>query len=254
LTIVMSLGQSHCLSMKPVILIACLFIIVWLLVSRWETQRALQWWQGRQSAWLHQEAESIRNGLLQEAFILRRSLEMSRLSNEVISIDASWLPTVETFHQTLADLSDRLSPPYLDESLPLAIKSLVNTWNIQYSALQVHLNLPPEWYLESYEQSLVILTTLSELVRIAAMDATTSLQVVTDLVHYNGQSELKVEMAYPDRQMRVACMRSTELNYLRRVFPILSTGKCFQQQTEATVTWYFRWRPRIHVATITTQA
>ena len=91
-------------------LIVCT-ISLWLLLCNLRTQKALQWWFQRQSIHLSHEAEKIRDGLLQEAFTIRRSLELSLGENGYNSVTQSqdWLNKIEKFHNSLQQLSDRLS-------------------------------------------------------------------------------------------------------------------------------------------------
>jgi hypothetical protein len=112
-----------------VILAVSTLVLSLLLVSFLKTQRALHWWQNRQAQQSHQAAEEIRNKLLQTSFSLRRNLEVA-LGNETsdISLDRAWLNTLDGLHNDLKLLSDCLSPPYLEESLPLVIQCRAEVW------------------------------------------------------------------------------------------------------------------------------
>lgn len=113
---------------------------------------------------LFQEAENIRDGLLQESFIIRRYLE--RLSREHREITQEYLIKIDNWHQTLAKLSDRLFPECLPHHLPLAIEFLLENWLESYPHIKFDIVLPTNWPTEGAECSLVILTALDELLRI----------------------------------------------------------------------------------------
>ena len=59
------------------------------------------------------------------------------------------LTTLEKFHTALNELSDHLAPPYLEDSLPLAIRFAMETWQAQHPQSELKLELPTEWTYES---------------------------------------------------------------------------------------------------------
>jgi hypothetical protein len=50
-------------------------------------KQALQWWSYRQSIRLFLEAEKIRDSLLQESFIILRSLDLLKIDDRNLSIN-----------------------------------------------------------------------------------------------------------------------------------------------------------------------
>jgi hypothetical protein len=218
-----------------VIVIACLCILSWFVVAQYDMQRALQWWHSRQATQLYQEAESIRNGLLQESFTMRRSLELT-LAQPIdrSTAEQDCLRAIEQLHGALKDLSDRLSPPYVDDSLPLAIQAVVTRWKVQRPLVCLQWKLPANWQPEPYDRSRLILAALDELLRLQLSE--TVERLVVQLQQGGGWSELRLEFT------PIAPSGCQELRYLRRAFRFLSFGACFCQRTDQATAWYFRWR------------
>jgi hypothetical protein len=200
---------------------------------------------------LYQEGETIRNGLLQEIFALRRHLELSHLSPAENSeqTDSNWVAKTQGIYQTLQHLGDFLAPPYLEDSLPLAIQHGMESWRIRYPLLRIDLKLPADWYPESQEHSQVLLTALHELLQIAFVEPLTAgkieetgCTIVASLNQLAIWHELRVQITYSDIAQSLTCSRSQDLKYLRRAFQVLTDGVCFQSQKAQTLSWHFRWR------------
>jgi hypothetical protein len=226
-----------------VIVIACILIVFGLLVAQFEARRALQWWYHRQTAQLFHAAESIRNGMLQQSFTMRRHLELA-LTNRVetpASIEQTCLNTIEQLHHALQDLSDDLSPPYVDDSLPLAIQSKLESWKLRDSKCCFTWELPASWRPESYERSQLILMALDELFRLMLVTFAGKGSIAVRLSPLGDQNELTVQFAFPDR-WHPPPDTARELKYLRQAFRFLTAGECFYRRQPLGLTWYFRWR------------
>lgn len=81
----------------------------------------LRWWQRYQIQRQNQTADTIRNGLLQDVFALRRQLELfcqTCSTADVQSCDRQVAQLHHVYFQ-LEDLSNSLDLPYLQDSLPL---------------------------------------------------------------------------------------------------------------------------------------
>ncbi|MBF2072279.1 MAG: hypothetical protein IGS50_00730 [Synechococcales cyanobacterium C42_A2020_086] len=93
----------------------------------WGTQQAMQWWESRRVLRLNTEVEVLRDQVLQELFTMRRCLELVSLETGEAADQQRhvWLAQVETLHQSLERLGFQLSPPYVEDSLPLAIQALL---------------------------------------------------------------------------------------------------------------------------------
>ncbi|NJM99946.1 MAG: hypothetical protein HC800_24910 [Phormidesmis sp. RL_2_1] len=123
--------------------------------QKWQRQQqAWQWWHQHQALQSHHTAESIRDGLLQQTFAFRRYLEALEKDGPTSSSPeqtARWLERFQTFYKSLETLSDELSPPFLADSLPLALKFTLNNWIFSpahgesghsASGPSLHFNLP----------------------------------------------------------------------------------------------------------------
>ncbi len=211
--------------------------------SYFKAQRALQWWSQRQSRQLSSEAEKIREGLLQETFTLRRSLERSLLDDVDTSTKTGedCLQQVEHFYHSLEQLSERLAPAYVEDSLPLAIQDLVESWRSRYSRLKVEIALPMDWSPEPIERSLVILRVLDELLEITLSKLATDISLHITLKQQGNLGELIVQIAYPDVATLMSSLASEDLEYLSQTFSFLTSGQCFHCRNELSVAWYFRW-------------
>jgi hypothetical protein len=197
------------------------------------------------------EAEKIRESLLQESFTMRRSLELS-LGNQVENIDQfgeDWLEKIESFHQSLQELNDRLSPAYIEDSLPLAIQCIVEAWKRRHPQLKFEMKLPVDWRQETLDRSRVILMALDELLRITLSEHLKEASIFISLMPQGKLGELQVQIAYPDVGIQSNYLGLKDLDYLCQAFRFLTSGQCFCERNDLTVTWYFRWRsqkPTLH--------
>ncbi|MBV9386188.1 MAG: hypothetical protein JOZ78_07145 [Chroococcidiopsidaceae cyanobacterium CP_BM_ER_R8_30] len=217
--------------------------ILWLLVAFLRVQRALQWWSRRQSIYLLGEAKKIQDGLLQESFALRRSLEQSLVDDIGPSAESrrDWLKQIEKFYHDLEQLSDRLSPAYIEDSLPLGIQSLLKLWQTCHPLLKIEMELPGYWRHEPPDRSLIILRALDELLQITSSELLTEILIRISLKSQGDLGELIVHISYPDKPTLVCYSNLKELEYLSQSFRILTSGKCFRRKKELKVTWYFQW-------------
>ncbi|MBR8838312.1 MAG: hypothetical protein DSM106950_31000 [Stigonema ocellatum SAG 48.90 = DSM 106950] len=218
-------------------------ILMWSLKSHNKTQQALQWWFFRQSSKLFLEAEKIRDGLLQESFTIRRNLELLPVDNDELSVNKTqeFLKKTDDFHQSLAELSDRLSPAYLQDSLPLAIECLLEQWLTSHPELYFHIDLPTYWRDESAERSLIILRALEELLRITLPEVLTQISIYISLKELGNVGELTVTITYPDVSTGQTYSSIPELGFLYESFRFLTSGKCFCRSKNLSAAWYFRW-------------
>ncbi|MBD2103737.1 hypothetical protein [Leptolyngbya sp. FACHB-261] len=236
--------------LRPAVIASVVGIMgsLWLIWSYFQTQHAVKWWSRKQSSQLFHEAEKIRDGLLQETFTMRRRLELSLVDETGISAShqQNWLTKLDDWHSYLRKLSDHLSPAYIEDSLPLAIHSLIEPWQASYPQLNFTSELPPSWHPESADLSIVVLRMLDELLQLNAVEAS--------LVHIGLQaqrslwnqaiSELSVQFVYPDAAALISCYASRDREYLGRAFRFLASGQCYHHKKNLTVVWYFRWSPQ----------
>lgn len=223
------------------IVLVLILALGWFLASHWVMRQALQWWHYRQSVRLEQEANAIRDGLLQRSFLLRRRLELpSETGPSAASPD--WIGEISQFHQALEALSDRLWPPYLEDSLPLAIRALLESWKTRYPNLQFSLETPEDWRQDSPERSRLLLTAMDELFRILLPQASVQGTIALQLFLRNTTAELQICCTRPDDATPPSQLQQSELGFLRHAFRFLMPGTCFCRKYDHTTVWYFRWK------------
>jgi len=227
-----------------VALTVCIIVLLWLVAFYKKVQRTLQWWNYRQSVQLYLEAEKIRNGLLQESFVIRRDLELALADDAGGSkqVLPDWLETIETMHHSLEELSDHLSSPYLDDNLPLAVRYLLDQWQTNHPNINAKIHLPINWCHESIEQNRIILTTIDELLRIVLLQSVMQVSLIVDFKQQGHIHELTILFSTPDASALAFQKHREELAYLRQSFKFFTSGTCYSQRKDSTLTWYFRWR------------
>ncbi|OKH30674.1 hypothetical protein NIES2119_30590 [[Phormidium ambiguum] IAM M-71] len=207
-------------------------------------QQALQWWQSKQSMQLSYESEKIRDSLLQESFTLRRSLEISLLKEDanLTKVNHDLLNQMNKFYHYLQQLSDRLSPAYIEDSLPLAISYLIETWKTDNPQIKIKLNSPVVWQQDSLERNLLILNTLEELLNtITISDSITEVSIVIDLKRQGNLCELNLQISFSDTLTLVSYWNKKDLEYLSQTFEFLTGGQCIRWKEELMVNWCFQW-------------
>jgi hypothetical protein len=232
-----------------VIFVTCIFIMLWLCVSRYQTQRALKWWYYRQSQRFSQEAEIARNGLLQESFSLQRNLELWSVDADSSpkNINQYYLNNIKSLYHSVNELINQLSPPYIDDSLPLAIQYLVSTWKTRTKTVDFVIQLSQDYRQESEVCSRIVLLTLEELLQVVFSQQAIPQQIAVSLISEGVKSEedlgeLVVEISYQDVIPWNFFGKIQELIYLSRAFRFLVSGKCSHSQNEKTVIWKFLWK------------
>ncbi|WP_248277304.1 hypothetical protein [Brasilonema octagenarum] len=229
--------------MQIILVVVCTMIFIWFVRSYYRTQHALQWWSCRQSLKLFLEAEIIRDNLLQEFFTIRRSLELLPVENQGLSFcqTQECLTKTNSFHLSLAQLSDRLFPAYLQDSLPLAIESTIEPWVHSHPHLYFDIEMPKSWRHEPAESSLIVLRTLEELLAITVPEVVTELSINISLKQLENLGQLMVKITYPDVSALSFYSSLPELSYLCETFRFLTSGKTFRQSNSNSVAWYFCW-------------
>ncbi|NJL35466.1 MAG: hypothetical protein HC840_12130 [Leptolyngbyaceae cyanobacterium RM2_2_4] len=212
--------------------------------SQLEIYETMRWWHQRQALQLNAQATEIRDGLLQELFALRRGLEVWAEGNHNASSHHhhDWLQKIERLHQDLERISNHLSPPYLEESLPLAIQYAAESWRTHYPQLEFVLDSPVQRSSESPARSRIILTTLHEFLQIIRLNfpEVDSLRISLSLQEI--ESRLAIEIPDVSQSTLASFLASDHLKYLSQAFELLTLGKCLHQQRELEITWYFLWQ------------
>ncbi|BAZ02741.1 hypothetical protein NIES37_67540 [Tolypothrix tenuis PCC 7101] len=224
--------------------ITVISILLWLLASNYRTQRALRWWHSRQLARMRQEGEAIRNEVLQNTFVLRRHLEspLPTSSESQHKLNTHYLENIEKFHYSLKELSDYLYPAYVDESLPLAIRHMLDTWNKRFPSLNIQYELPNEWREESRDRSQVILIALEELLNYCVSNTSTNFSLFVSLTLQGNLNELMIKFTDLDVSKSTLTAATTDdLLHLCRALKFWLSGKCSRYRQNQTEIWYLRW-------------
>ncbi len=155
-------------------------------------------------------------------------------------LDKRYLESIEKFHDSLKELSDYLYPAYIDESLPLAIQHLLDTWKNR-SSLNVEYELPTEWGDETCERIHLVLMLLEEFLRILVSEVTNNPTVCVKLKQEKTLSELIIEVTNSKESDLTDIKTSDDIFHLSRTVEILLFGKCYRHRRHQTETWYLRW-------------
>ncbi|MBW4431467.1 MAG: hypothetical protein KME28_06975 [Pelatocladus maniniholoensis HA4357-MV3] len=235
--------MNYQFAVQILILIFYMITLFFLVINFYKTQQALQWWSCRQSLKMFLEAEKIRDGLLQESFTIRRSLELLPEGNLELSANQTQelLKKIDNFHQSLAQLSDRLFPVYIQDNLPLAIQYLLEPWLRSHSHIYFHLDMPQSWRHESADRSLIILRTIEELLRISLPDFLTQISIYICLQQQANVGKLTLQITYPDISTVVFYKNLPEREFICQTFRFLTSGKCFCCSNNLSVVCYLFW-------------
>lgn len=206
-------------------------------------QQALQWWSFRQSLKLSIEADKIREELLQELFTVRRSLELSTIDHQALSLNTTQasLQKIDYLHRSLSKLSDRLFPSYLQDNLPLAIECLLEPWIVSHHHLDFQMNLPCNWRYEPAKYSLIVLNALEELLLLTLPELITPTAINISLEQQDNLAQLRVTITYSDISMMISYPHLRSLDCLGETFKTLTSGKFFCRRNNLLVAYYFYW-------------
>ncbi|BAU12586.1 unknown protein [Leptolyngbya sp. NIES-3755] len=193
-------------------------------------QRSLRWWYRQHSIRLHNEAEAIRNDLLQRLFVMRRSLE----SGQPEAIQQS-ITQVEHLYQSLYGLSDRLSAFDLEDDLGMALHHLIEAWRKR--ELNLTAELPKTAIHLPIEQHRLTLVATDEFLRIAAANLLTPQVIFVSLSFNSHTYELKAKVDDPQVNK---LQGSDDLKHLTQALRFLSGGQCSCYSHDDTLTWQFR--------------
>lgn len=219
-------------------------LVLWCIASAMRLQKALCWWSARQNQRYWDQSDQIINHLLQDLFIMRRELELNSTDkgNEPNPHAADWVKRFEQVYHSLHALSDCLIPPYVEESLPLAIQALIKLRCLQCPNVNFGVDLPSHWHSNSTEQNRLILTLLDELLRITVLAVSAPLSLSIRGGTRQDAGELIVQITYPDWDSLSKTYRSVEIEYWKQVFQFFVSGWCLVKNQELAVTWRLRWR------------
>ena len=215
------------------------------LTQKWLRQKlAWQWWQAQQTQQLHQQAESIREGLLQQAFAFRRYLESKPTAPDATHSDpeqtARWLARLQAFYQSLENLSNELSPPFVADSLPLALQFVIKDWMRSHPNLTLDFNAPPDWPAKSPNRNQLVLSLVTALLTLFNPEEDTAhLQV--RLSQESERYTLELILQGADAQSHRAIVAQPETRHLKEIFHSLAAGQLEINQEDASLKCQLSW-------------
>lgn len=206
-------------------------------------EQAMQWWYNRQSKQLTWEAAQIRDCLLQESLAVRRSLELSIINSDKLSInpEIKWIEQFENFHAYLKELCDRLSPPYLEEGLPLALEYLVQKWQRENTSCEFQLQVTPKFNQNFPNCNRIIINALDEILKIEILDLFQKVFIYIDLRQKEAENQLQVTIQSLNSFSNLSPDKCRDLEYLKQSFRVLTSGAWISQTQKSTTTHYLRW-------------
>jgi len=215
-------------------------VMDWGWSSHTRMQKVVQSWYGRQVQRLHGEAEAIREGALQEVFALRRQLELLQMGASTVEEEGDRPPLTpeiaDRLYDRLKELSDRLSPSFLEDSLPLALRTRLDAWQHRYPHIPIHLNLPSEWPPLPYEHSYLLLTILEDVLSLALTDLSATAIAVSLEAHPSQILDIAITVPDGNFDTEAAALEDVGL-----VFQWLLQGKYTLNWNHSTCQWRGVW-------------
>jgi hypothetical protein len=211
-------------------------MLLWVYMDSYQVRQAFRWWSERQFRHQGLESDRIRNGMMQEMFALRRGIELWHNQDNATHNSIGWLAQATHLQRSLEQLCHQLSPPFIEDSLPLAIQSMAESWQLELScSTQVDVSI--DWQAEPQSKDYVILATLSELLRLSICYHQGIQPILIKLTQVNQVAELIVRV-----ETAKALAHCEEWTYLSRCFRYLTDGTGTCEQTSEAITWLLRWK------------
>lgn len=197
-----------------------------------DSKQLLRWWHQHQTRWLASEADAVRNALLQDMFAVRRQLEL--MAGE----DIHALATVEHLYAALENLGDRLSSPYVQESLPLAVQHALKSWP---SELTLEVKLPKHWPDEPMEYTTLLLSVLEHLRQSLVALPNLPQACTVDLAEEQGRKCLAVQLNLHGLPLAVEHCKSADWVYHLSTFEAITGGQARCTYAGHVVLWQLTW-------------
>jgi hypothetical protein len=204
-------------------------------------EEGLQWWYRQKIEQLESEASLIREQLLQESFAMRRSLELSLMRSDraTNSCHQKYLKQLESFHQKLKDLSDRLSPPYINEGLPWALQYLIKKWQEEFINCQFDLQLPTSWHQKDRDIEYIIVNFIEELLELKLKNSLASYKIFLELKQ-NRANNIEIIFLTKECETKTEDKKKRQ-KYIQESFQLLTSGVCKIEKQQDRQIWYFIW-------------
>lgn len=202
---------------------------------------AFQWWQ---DCWLRHSAEqeeNLRDGVLQDALVLRRGIELALLtglspsSSELVG----WLGQLEFLYQNLDRLGDRLNPPYIEDDLNLALQHMMGSWIDKYPGIILSIQYPQGLSDSGFNS--ILLFSIEQLLRLFSQLQDLGILHVF-LTKNDTLSILRLSLGLtlqePDKIRSVI----QKIEYLQFVFPALVNGCLAYSYSPGLLNCEFSWK------------
>lgn len=225
-------------------------------------QVALNWWWERQVMQAYDNAENLRDRVLQESFALRRNLELSHAALAADTALADWqtnlprlLTSANRLHEEVQQLSDQLSSPFLSDSLPLAIRHLVAAWEKAHPAIHFALDLPQDWSSQNAVQQDILTKIIDACLQLCFADLSDP-QLQSQIMQADPPCELaialsttattrhtlEIRLAIPAPLQDGIVSRRQYFRYLGQVFQTLMPGRYTLKLTPHRLCFRGRWQ------------
>jgi hypothetical protein len=204
-----------------------------------QRQQAWQWWHSQRQQQQHIQAENVRDGLLQEAFALRRYLEKGSHPQDE---SAPYLEQFNQFYRSLESLSNELSPPFVEDSLPLALQFLLKNHRQIETSLELEPNI--DWSWDGTENNRTVLSVVGELLTLLVPEAQMQelkIPLSIQLRRMGTMNNLQLTRSMLNQQSKVLLLNSTELQYLKEIFHSLMSGTLDINQDDVELTCQLSW-------------
>jgi hypothetical protein len=225
-------------------------------------QQAWCWWYRQNTLQSHDIAEAIRDGPLQQAFALRRSLEtagwqpsepaLSSTTHTAPEISpeqaARWLEVFQSLYQTLVRLSDQLSPPFVTDSLPLALQFTLKNFTLKNqqpanSTLNFDLKvIPADWSLAHSDQNQAVLSTVTSLLTLLLPTSDLTQPVILTLNCENALNILTIHLPPAGHGPSLKTAELAEIQHLKEIFYSLTAGQLAVDQTATSLMGHLCWQ------------
>lgn len=219
--------------------------ILWILASHLEMQKVMRWWYRKQLSSFNHQAEEIRNGVIQELFGIRRDLELRSMDEPALGKSFPyhrWIDRLEYVQQMLEALSYQWSPPFVEDSLVLAIHHAIAPWRDRYPSVSFRLLLATDWQHEMPEVNRMLITAIEELLRAAQLELETQNEVEVTLHRRARLGELVIRIQYTNEEVLKRVLYTKDVVYLREVFQALGLGWCVFTREAMSAVWTFQWK------------
>ena len=202
----------------------------------------LRWWHQYQARMLNQEADFIRNGLMQDIFAVRRQLELScqaRLEAEELGCQRH-LAELKHIYTLLENLSNRLESPYLQNSLPLALQHAFQPWQ---EKIYLQANLPNTWEPEAVEHTRLLTLFTENLLQLLATTIPLPDRCEITLKRQDNVKELSFHPTYRKLPSpEVMTQISSSLQPFLTTFQLLTQGDYDETLPAHSLNWVLRWQ------------